>query len=342
MFASIFTTLIVKPLFNVLVLIYALLPGHNFGLAIIIFTILVRLCLWPLVKKQLHHAKAMRALQPELKRIKKEAGGNKQKESAMVMELYKERQINPFASLGIILVQLPILFGLYAGLHKIITDSHNIVTFAYPFVQHLGWMKQLAADIGKFDHTLLGFIDLSRAALNKGGGIYWPAMFIVLGSAVAQFLQTKQLLPQDKNARKLRHILRDAGKGEAADQGEVNAAVGRSSQYFIPIMIFLFTVNIASALSLYWLTSGVVAILQQRKILGKDETELEAIADAPGKPSRRAGQRAANLSGVPPVVKSYSTSKTRVIIEGEVVSSPNKNQPGQRKTASNKAKRRRR
>ncbi|MDB5186360.1 MAG: putative 60 kDa inner rane insertion protein, partial [Candidatus Saccharibacteria bacterium] len=59
-----FDTLIVEPLFNLLVIIYALIPGHNFGLAIIIFTILVRLLMWPLVKKQLHHAKEMRKLQP--------------------------------------------------------------------------------------------------------------------------------------------------------------------------------------------------------------------------------------------------------------------------------------
>ena len=65
-----FQTIIVQPIFNLLVLIYALIPGHNFGLAIIIFTILMRLLMWPLVKKQLHHANAMRRLQPELKKIK--------------------------------------------------------------------------------------------------------------------------------------------------------------------------------------------------------------------------------------------------------------------------------
>src|SRR5262245_14902583 len=99
-----FTTFIVQPIFNLLTLIYAILPRHNFGMAIIIFTIVVRLLMWPLVKKQLHHAKAIRALQPELKKIKKAAGGDRQKESQMVMELYKERQINPFASIGILLV----------------------------------------------------------------------------------------------------------------------------------------------------------------------------------------------------------------------------------------------
>ena len=72
-----FTTLIVQPIFNLLVLVYALLPGHNFGVALIIFTIIIRLLLWPLVKKQLHQAKAMRELQPEIKRIKKATKGNR-------------------------------------------------------------------------------------------------------------------------------------------------------------------------------------------------------------------------------------------------------------------------
>src|SRR5690242_9406146 len=115
-----FTTLIVQPLFNLLALIYALLPGHDFGMAIILFTILIRLLLWPLIKKQLHHTKKLRDLQPELKKIKAAAKGNKQKESAMTMELYKERKINPFATLGLTLLQFPILIGLYIGLRHVI------------------------------------------------------------------------------------------------------------------------------------------------------------------------------------------------------------------------------
>src|SRR3954468_2193892 len=100
-----FTALIVKPLFNLLVFIYAILPGHNFGLALIIFTIIIRLLLWPLVKKQLHQAKAMRKLQPDIKRIKQATKGNRQKESQMLMELYKEKGIIPFATFPILIVQ---------------------------------------------------------------------------------------------------------------------------------------------------------------------------------------------------------------------------------------------
>jgi YidC/Oxa1 family membrane protein insertase len=235
--------------------------------------------MWPLVKKQLHHAKAMRELQPELKRIKQAAAGNRQQESVMVMELYKERQINPFSSLGIIILQLPILIGLYSGLRRIIDDPHAIINFSYPVLHHLPWLKVLATDIHKFDGSLFGIVDLTRSALEKTGGIYWPAMVIVAGSALAQYYQSKQLLPNTKDSRGLRSILRDAGQGKKTDQGEVNAAVGRSTRYLIPGMIFLVTVNIASALSLYWLVGGVTAYLQQAKVLKTDETELEAVAD---------------------------------------------------------------
>jgi YidC/Oxa1 family membrane protein insertase len=278
-----FTTLIVKPIFNLLVLIYALLPGHNFGLALIIFTIVIRLLLWPVLKKQLHHTKAMRDLQPEIKKIKQKTKGSKQQESQMLMELYKERGINPFATFPTLILQLVILIGLYSGLRRLLNDPHTLVTFAYPALQHLGWMQTVAHDIHRFDNTLVGVVDLGRAAINKGGGIYWPAMLIVLGSAVAQYYQSRQLLPADKDQRSIKQILKAAGEGKPADQSEVNAAVGRSTIYFLPFMIFLFTVGLPSALSLYWLVGGLVAYLQQAKVLRQDETEMEAIGDQPSK-----------------------------------------------------------
>ena len=278
-----FTTFIVQPIFNLLVLIYALLPGHNFGLALIIFTIIIRLLLWPVLKKQLHQAKAMRILQPEIKRIKQAAKGNRAKESQLLTELYKERGINPFATFPTLILQLIILLGLYSGLRHVIADPRAIVTFAYPSLQHLSWMQTLSHNIHRFDDTLFGVVNLSRAALNKGGGIYWPAMLIVAGSAVAQFYQSKQLMPTTKDQRSLRAILKSASSGQPADQSEVNAAVGGATRYLLPVMIFVFTVNIASALSLYWLTGGIVAFIQQSRVLRTDETEMEAIADAPSK-----------------------------------------------------------
>lgn len=296
-----FNTLIVQPVFNLLVLIYALLPGHNFGLAIIIFTVVVRLLMWPLVKKQLHHTKAMRELQPELKRIKKEAKGDRAKESQMTMALYKEKEINPFSSIGLLIVQIPILIALYSGINKIIHNPQQIIDFAYPLVQKIGNLPELAANIGQFDATLFGFIDLTKAATAPGQPIYWPAMVLVIGSAVAQYYQSKQLMPSDKEARKLRDILKDANSGKSADQAEVNGAVSRATRFFIPGMIFLLTVRLPAALSLYWLTSGIVAIIQQNRVLGREEEILEG-------------------DGKKPTAK----QRARTAVEAEVVKKPKK------------------
>jgi YidC/Oxa1 family membrane protein insertase len=310
-----FTTIIVQPIFNLLVLVYALLPGHNFGIALIIFTIIIRLLLWPLVKRQLHQTKAMRKLQPEMKRIKKEAKGNRQKESQMLMELYKEQGINPLGTFPILIVQFIILIGLYSGLRRVISNSHNLVTFAYPSLQHLSWMQRLAHNSHLFDNTLFGVVNLSRSALGAGG-LYVPAMIIVLGSAVAQFYQSKQLLPTTKDSRSLRSIMKDAGSGRQADQSEVNAAVGQSTRFLLPVMIFLFTVDIASALSLYWLTGGIVAFIQQSIVLREDETEMEEIADKPSK----------DLAAIP---------------EAEIVETPAKTTPSKPKKAPKKRRKKR-
>lgn len=306
-----FTDLIVKPIFNLLVLVYGLLPGHNFGVALIIFTIIIRLLMWPLVKRQLRQTKIMRKLQPELKRIKKEAKGDRQKESLMMMELYKERGVNPLATIPILIVQLIILLGLYSGLNRVIHDPKNIYEFAYPALQHLGWIEHLMRQAGDFDNTFLGFINLSRSALGDHG-TYWPAMFLVVGSAVIQFLTSRQLMPADKDARKLRDILKSAGNGQQADQTEVNAAVGRSTQYIIPFMVFIFTVNLPAALSLYWLTGGIVAYIQQAIALREDEEDMEKLADADDKPKRDVSKIAeAEVVSQPSPVKPFTKSKSK-------------------------------
>jgi YidC/Oxa1 family membrane protein insertase len=303
-----FDTIIVQPIFNLLVLIYALIPGHNFGLAIILFTIVIRLLMWPLVKKQLHHAKKMRELQPEIKKIKQATKGNRQKEQLMVMELYKERGINPFSSLGLIIVQLPIFIALFSGLNRIINDPNNLINFSYPFVRSLQTMQELAANIELFDNTLFGVVDLSRAAIS-GGQIYLPALLIVLGSAVAQYYQSKQLMPDTKDSKSLRQILKDAQEGKQADQSEMTAATGRFTRYMIPGLILVFTIGFAAALPLYWLTSSLVALIQQRRILSQDETEMEQMA---GSKSGKSGVRVIEGEVInPPKTKTKTSTKTR-------------------------------
>ncbi len=278
-----FTTVIVRPIFNLLVLIEAVLPGHNFGLALIIFTIVIRLLMWPLVKKQLRQAKAMRELQPEIKKIKQASKGNRQKESLMLMELYKEREVSPFGSIGTLIIQLIVLIGLYSGLRKVVYTPHSIITLSYPALHHLSWLKQLTGNIHLFHANLLGFVNLSQAALGKAG-VYWPAMVIVVGSALSQYYQSKQLMPSSKESKTLRSILKSAGAGQQADQSEINAAIGRGTRYFLPAMVFLFTVSYPSALSLYWLTGGLVAYIQQSIALKEDTTQMDpALATKPAR-----------------------------------------------------------
>lgn len=296
-----FTTLIVQPIFNILVIIYAILPGHNFGVALILFTVLIRMLMWPLVKKQLHHAKAMRALQPELKRIKKEAKGDRAKEQALTMELYKERQVNPFSSFGLILLQLPIFLALYSGINRIVNDPQQIISFAYPFVQKLPGLQELAIDISQLDETLVGVVDLTRAAYTNGV-IYWPAMIIVILSAIAQYYQSRQLLPKATEKKSLRKILKDASAGKQADAEEMQAAMSSKTMMLIPFLIFLVTVRIPSALSLYFLVSSVVAIIQQTIVLRQDVEELEAVAD-------ESARKDAAIEGeiIPPKTKNTKT-----------------------------------
>jgi len=270
-----FTTVIVQPIFNLLVFIYNIIPGHNFGLAIIIFTIIIRLLMWPLVKKQLHHAKAIRDLAPQMKRIKQAAKGNRQEQSRLTMELYKERQINPFASIGIVLVQAPILIGLYFAIQRLIKNPQEIIDFSYSFI-HFGWLDHLAQNIHLFDSSLFGVVDLTRTAIGSKG-TYWPALVIVALSAIVQFVQSKQLMPTAKDARSLRTIMSEAGQGKQADQSEVTAAVGRGTLFIIPFFVFVIGLNFAAALPLYWLVSSSVALIQQSKILKQDVAEAEAV-----------------------------------------------------------------
>src|SRR3954463_3212504 len=129
-----FNTLLVYPIFNLLALLYAYV--HDFGLAIILLTIIIRGALWPLVTRQLHSQRALQELQPELKRIKAEAAGDRTLEGKLTMELYKEREINPFASFLPLLIQLPIFFALFIVLKDIVKPG-EIAHLAYAPIKHL-------------------------------------------------------------------------------------------------------------------------------------------------------------------------------------------------------------
>ncbi|HYF96748.1 MAG TPA: YidC/Oxa1 family membrane protein insertase [Patescibacteria group bacterium] len=276
---ELFKTYIEQPVFNLLEFIYAVIPGHDLGLSIIIFTIIIRIALWPLVKKQLHQAKAMRKLQPELKKIKQSAKGDRQKEARLQMELYKEHGVKPFATIGTLIIQLPIFIALYQSVNKLINDSNIIFSFSYEWVRELDWIQQLSVDITLFDHTLFGVVDLSRRAIDSGG-LYVPALMVAIAAAVMQYYQSKLMMLDNKDSKKLSDILKQAASGQQADQSEVGAAVSRTMLYFLPFITFIFAVSVPSALALYLLTSSAVGYLQQAYVLNQDKDEMHELAVA--------------------------------------------------------------
>jgi membrane protein insertase Oxa1/YidC/SpoIIIJ len=131
--------------------------------------------------------------------------------------------------------------------------------------------KKYLADISKFDQSFLGSVDLTRSAIEKDQPLYLPALLLVFGSAIIQYFQIKQTLPKDKNARKLRDILKEANTGKQADSSEINAAMGRNLAYFMPVLIFFLTLGFPAALALYWFVGGLIAYAQQSRLLQQDE-----------------------------------------------------------------------
>lgn len=240
-------TILLNPIFNTLLIIYAFLPGHDFGVAVIILTVIIRLILWPLVNKQLRHQKAMKDLQPEIAKLKKKAGGDRTKESQMMVELFKEKEINPFASLGLALVQFPILIALYFVLRDVLVPA-NIEQMAYGFVKELGPIKEIIAHPDSFKPTLLGLVDLAK-----------PNVFLALLAGLAQFVQTRQITPHNTDA---------AGPG---------AALGSNMALIFPVLTVVIAIRFPSALALYWIVSSLIAIYQQHRILSDGATLLSQV-----------------------------------------------------------------
>lgn len=277
---NIFQLLIIQPIFNLLSFIYAIIPGGDFGVAIIIFTIIVRFAMYPLVKRQLHQTRMMRKLQPELKKIKKAANGNKQLEAMEMMELYKRYGVSPFRSIGILLIQLPIFIGLFYSIRIFTTQRDQIEMYTYNFMQGLEPIKQLIENPSEFNETLFGVVDLTKQAVSSSG-VDIVLLLLVLLSAVTQYYMSKQTMPTNDTPKKFRDIMKEAAEGKEADQAEMNALVMQNMTKIMPILLFFIMINLPGALALYYTVSNLVAVAQQAYLLRQDEEELEELADEP-------------------------------------------------------------
>lgn len=273
-----FETIIMQPIFNILIGIYSLIPGGDFGIAIIIFTILVRMCLYPLVRKQLHQTKLMRRMQPELKRIKVESKGDKQLEAMRMMELYKEKGVKPFQSILILLIQLPIFIALFQVIQVFTTHRDRVGALTYQFLEPLEPIKQLINNPDSFNQHMLGFINLTGHAIsNNGVDIALVALAIIAG--ITQYIMTKQISPTTGGKKSLKSILGEAADGKQAEQSDINEAVASGMMKIMPYFMVFIMLSLPGALALYYVMSNVVAVVQQHFILRGDEEGLEEIAE---------------------------------------------------------------
>ncbi len=280
---NIFELIVVQPIFNLLLFIYSVLPGADFGIAIIIFTIIIRFALWPLVVRQLHQVKAMRKLQPELKRIKAASKGNRQAESLQMLELYKQHGVKPFRSILMLLIQLPIFIALFQVIQIFTTHREQIAEFTYGFMQNLKPVQDLLADPNNFNEMFLGFVDLTSHAIGPNG----INLFLILLAAIAAFTQyilSKQTSPTTTDKR-LRDVLAEAGEGKQPDQAELNAVMMGKMVKILPFLMFFIMVTLPGALALYYVTSNVFAAIQQHFLLKRDAEEMDKLADLPVKTS---------------------------------------------------------
>jgi len=226
---SLFSTIFYQPLFNILILFYQYVPGHDFGIAIILLTILIRVVLYPLGATSVKSQKAFQDIQPKIKEIQKKYKDDKEKMMQATLDLYKETKINPFSALLPLVIQLPILYALYRVFWKGLSVAEMVNVYSFiPKPESI-------------NPVFLGLISLDK-----------PNWILAILCGILQFFQVKMMTPPTK-------------RGEEVDK--FSAMVQKQTLYFLPALIAVMLFNIPSAIGLYWLTTTIFSIIQQYVIL---------------------------------------------------------------------------
>jgi len=226
---------------NLLLFIYNIL-GHganSFGWAIILFTILIKLATWPLNASQVKGAQAMQEFQndKEWQAIQKKYAKDREKLSQEQMRIYRERGINPFGSCLPTLIQFPILFALIPTITYSIGSTPLSLLKLSEYASKFQNIVSLLPLNSKFLWMDLGLPE--RTALL---GFSIPVLALIVG--LTTFVQTKLTMPAAANPN---------------DQG---AATTKMMGIYMPVMLFFFSLNYASGLAVYFITSNLLAIVQ--------------------------------------------------------------------------------
>lgn len=229
MFSTIYYTLIQYPIYNTLIALYNVIPGHDLGVAIILLTIFIQLILFPLRIKGQEAQRKGAAIQGEMQKVKEQFKNNKEGQQKALMELYQREGFNPLSGCLPMIFQLAVMIGLFLVFREIFNPEQY--TNLYRFVSRPESIRPVA----------FGFLDLSAQNLWLG------AM-----AAVAQFFQTK--------------IMMRANPQPAKGGSDFARSFQLSTLYVFPVILFVFSFQFPASLMLYWTTLSVLGILQDALI----------------------------------------------------------------------------
>ena len=228
---EIFNTLLYRPLFNALIFLYQVLPGHDFGIAVIVLTSLIRIGLSPLMLRSLKSQKVMVEVQKEIKAIQQKHKENFEKQKEEISAVYKKRQINPFDGFIFLLIQLPILIALYR------------VFWMGMRPEELGLLYSFVSKPETIQFQFLNIINLSEPSL---------ALSVVAG--LMQFIQSKTISRANKT---------ETPKGNEKKMTDI---MSNQMLYLFPVLTVLILLRLPAAVGLYWIVTTVFSIIQQNLI----------------------------------------------------------------------------
>jgi len=224
---EVFNKVLYQPLFNALVLIYNYFPGNDFGIAVIVLTVLIRLALHPLMSQSLKSQRVMSDLQPKIKEVQNKFKDNKQKQTEELLKIYQDAKINPISGFLPLLIQLPLLIALYQVFWKGLEPG--AMSSLYGFVPNAGIINP----------SFLGLVNLSQASM----------LFAILAGTV-QFFQAKSMNPKTKQT------------GDSKTNQMANI-MQKQMMYFLPFFTVMILLRLPAAIALYWIVTSLFSIMQQ-------------------------------------------------------------------------------
>jgi YidC/Oxa1 family membrane protein insertase len=243
---NIFNYVFTYPIFNVLMLLYHVLG--DFALSIVVLTILIRLVLFPLTLKQLRSTKAMQQIQPLINEVKKQYPKDQRAQLEATQAIYKEYGINPAAGCLPLLVQLPVLYGLFYALSSVVRGGtvQSINNIIYPFLPKLPLSTNIAS------LTALRWFTFINPAWHIALSQPDPTHILPILAGLATFIQLRMSQPQNVSS------------------GSTNAMAAQMKimQFIMPLVTLFFAWTFPAGLALYWTTSTIFSMVQQYFVTG--------------------------------------------------------------------------